>query len=520
MPPRGVPRTSRRSRRSTSHPARRPGGATSTRGPPAPAPTRRRSARRSASSSRREPAHGRHCERRTAGREPFDEAYARGITEELPGRRVAPGRCRRRPSRCTAPSSRPTGRGRAATSPSRRARSTASRSSKPTDVRGARDRRRHPAGLIDLHGHPEFNVFAAWEPPKLYANRYAWRRSKPYQALVRDPQNILLTQVPPKTQTRYAEVRALVGGVTGIQGASGASSASSEPLVRNVDQWAFGAHRARSMIDLPSGSFGLPRFAGGHEAASPPATSTRFYLHLSEGQRGDARERQGVPALPRPRRRDPGDEHHPRHRPHRRRPAHRRRARLPARLVAAVEPAPLRRDDARRRGARGRHARRARRRLAAVGLDEPARRDEGRAPRARPAGPPDRRRRPRRDGDLGGRPARRARRRTSARSRSAGRRPRRPRAAPRRPLRERLPRRPVVGRARLHRRRHHLWPRRLVRRSSPARRPARRSRTSSAWGKPMRLDTGFQGGGDVPVAHGRAHARSPAAYPAVGPIFA
>src|SRR3954453_2969384 len=109
-------------------------------------------------------------------------------------------------------------------------------------------------GLLDLHGHPEFNVFAAWEPPKVYDNRYAWRRSKPYQALVRDPQNILLTKVPPKTQTRYAEVRALVGGVTGIQGASGASSASSEPLVRNLDQWAFGAHRARSMIDLPSGS--------------------------------------------------------------------------------------------------------------------------------------------------------------------------------------------------------------------------------------------------------------------------
>ncbi len=26
-------------------------------------------------------------------------------------------------------------------------------------------------GLIDLHGHPEYNVFAAWEPPKLYKNR-------------------------------------------------------------------------------------------------------------------------------------------------------------------------------------------------------------------------------------------------------------------------------------------------------------------------------------------------------------
>src|SRR6478735_5927905 len=29
-------------------------------------------------------------------------------------------------------------------------------------------------GLIDLHGHPEFNVFAAWEPPQQFANRYAW----------------------------------------------------------------------------------------------------------------------------------------------------------------------------------------------------------------------------------------------------------------------------------------------------------------------------------------------------------
>src|SRR5918993_4214966 len=30
-------------------------------------------------------------------------------------------------------------------------------------------------GLIDLHGHPEFNVFAPWEPPRSYPNRYSWR---------------------------------------------------------------------------------------------------------------------------------------------------------------------------------------------------------------------------------------------------------------------------------------------------------------------------------------------------------
>ena len=37
-------------------------------------------------------------------------------------------------------------------------------------------------GLLDLHGHPEFNVFAAWEPPQLFATRYLWRGSPIYQA--------------------------------------------------------------------------------------------------------------------------------------------------------------------------------------------------------------------------------------------------------------------------------------------------------------------------------------------------
>lgn len=144
-------------------------------------------------------------------------------------------------------------------------------------------------GMLDLHGHPEFNVFAAWEPPTLYANRYRWRASDVYRALVRDPQNVLIDQVPPGTQTRYAEVRALVGGVTGIQGASRASTAKSEPLVRNVDLWAFGAHRARSMIDLPSETSRdmerLRTVLG--QIASGEVTA--FYLHLSEGVRGDDR---------------------------------------------------------------------------------------------------------------------------------------------------------------------------------------------------------------------------------------
>jgi cytosine/adenosine deaminase-related metal-dependent hydrolase len=146
-------------------------------------------------------------------------------------------------------------------------------------------------GLIDLHGHPEFNVFAAWEPPRLFSNRYIWRGSELYHQLIRDPQDILLTKLAPHTQLRYAEARALVGGVTAIQGASDASrSPNSEPLVRNVDLWIFGQHRARAMIDLPSSTTSrdyprLQKIIADIAAGSIDA----FYLHLCEGKQGDQR---------------------------------------------------------------------------------------------------------------------------------------------------------------------------------------------------------------------------------------
>jgi 5-methylthioadenosine/S-adenosylhomocysteine deaminase len=144
-------------------------------------------------------------------------------------------------------------------------------------------------GLIDLHGHPEFNVFAAWEPPKLFANRYRWRGSELYKALVREPQNRLLGALAPGTQLRYAEIRALVGGVTAIQGASGKLSNAAESLVRNVDLRVFGAHRARAMIDLPSeGSRDLPRLQRILKQVDTGEV-TALYVHLAEGRLDDAR---------------------------------------------------------------------------------------------------------------------------------------------------------------------------------------------------------------------------------------
>jgi 5-methylthioadenosine/S-adenosylhomocysteine deaminase len=143
-------------------------------------------------------------------------------------------------------------------------------------------------GLLDLHNHPDFNIFAPWEPPKVFVNRYRWRDSDTYHELVRDPQNKLIDALPAHTQTRYAEVRALIAGVTGIQGASGASTSKVEPLVRNLDMWTLGQHEARSMIDLPTeSSRDFARLQQILQAIKDDEV-TAFYLHLCEGQRGNA----------------------------------------------------------------------------------------------------------------------------------------------------------------------------------------------------------------------------------------
>ncbi|MBA3529600.1 MAG: amidohydrolase family protein [Propionibacteriaceae bacterium] len=146
-------------------------------------------------------------------------------------------------------------------------------------------------GLIDLHGHPEFNVFSAWEPPKTYLNRYAWRGDDPYKQLIREPQNRLRKALAPGVQLRYAEIRALVGGVTAIQGASFATQRSSETLVRNVDGLIFGEHRARALIDLPA-SLDSPR--GGQDLQRTltdigNGEVDTLYVHLAEGQRSNDR---------------------------------------------------------------------------------------------------------------------------------------------------------------------------------------------------------------------------------------
>ena len=136
-------------------------------------------------------------------------------------------------------------------------------------------------GLIDLHGHPEYNAFAAWEPPKLFANRYRWRDSVEYRLIVREPWQRLQEEPPLlRTLTRYAEARALVGGVTAIQGASAKYPGKEEALVRNVDLRIFGQHRARSMIDLGRTP---PDKRQRLREQIDAGDVTALYVHLAEG---------------------------------------------------------------------------------------------------------------------------------------------------------------------------------------------------------------------------------------------
>lgn len=136
-------------------------------------------------------------------------------------------------------------------------------------------------GLIDLHGHPEYNVFAAWEPPKLYANRERWRASPEYAKVVKEPL-ALLKQAPSlaRTLSRYAEARALVTGTTAIQGANGTYADVAESLVRNVDRRIFGQHRARSIVDLGR-VLDEDRTALRHQIDTGEVNAV--YVHLAEG---------------------------------------------------------------------------------------------------------------------------------------------------------------------------------------------------------------------------------------------
>lgn len=74
-------------------------------------------------------------------------------------------------------------------------------------------------GLIDLHNHLSYNALTLWKVPQRYVNRDDWARHPDYRRLISGPMNVLgQTDGYPEAIARYAECKALLGGVTTSQG--------------------------------------------------------------------------------------------------------------------------------------------------------------------------------------------------------------------------------------------------------------------------------------------------------------
>ncbi|MET8545271.1 amidohydrolase family protein [Kitasatospora sp. NPDC004799] len=93
-------------------------------------------------------------------------------------------------------------------------------------------------GLVDLHGHLQYNTLPLWEAvgvPYLHHDRWVDEKREPdYATSVSWPATVLGAAAPEALLT-YIEVKALVGGSTSVQGAPRATRPIDGGLVRIVD---------------------------------------------------------------------------------------------------------------------------------------------------------------------------------------------------------------------------------------------------------------------------------------------
>lgn len=142
-------------------------------------------------------------------------------------------------------------------------------------------------GLIELHNHPAYNALPLWPVPAKYASRQDWLTAPAYKRGVAIPA-VLLTQHPqdvyPKSFARYAECRALLGGVTTTQGLSvkklGGTFSYYQGLVRNVED-SFGAGWPIATDHIPD----IPSFEDFRKEYGPLVNQplSRYVMHLCEG---------------------------------------------------------------------------------------------------------------------------------------------------------------------------------------------------------------------------------------------
>ncbi|HZD37411.1 MAG TPA: amidohydrolase family protein, partial [Actinomycetes bacterium] len=135
-------------------------------------------------------------------------------------------------------------------------------------------------GLIDLHNHLAYNCLPLWAPPGRqdpFTSREQWPRLPAYTTDVRLP-TLALTQVASKAVLKYAEAKAVVGGVTAIQGSARMSRPYEGWLVRNVEYETFGT--ARRSVFQSVRTLGRDDFP---TARAHMTGGSAFIYHLAEG---------------------------------------------------------------------------------------------------------------------------------------------------------------------------------------------------------------------------------------------
>ena len=162
-------------------------------------------------------------------------------------------------------------------------------------------------GFVDLHNHPLYNVFPRWTPPHKYANRYEWRDSDLYRAMLETP-SLKLSDDPGNfcDIDEYVEVKALIGGTTSMIGLSAPYSPNGLPacvkgLVRNLGLYTgFYSSQAGERIVNSIGI--LPRDMDANSAARDAQSLSDqsidlLAIHIAEGLPTDAESTQELDML-------------------------------------------------------------------------------------------------------------------------------------------------------------------------------------------------------------------------------
>ena len=140
-------------------------------------------------------------------------------------------------------------------------------------------------GLVDGHGHVEYNHIPIADFGKRFGDRDQWPNVNLYKTLVKDPKNAVTAAGIQCEALRHGEARALVGGTTAIQGTPATSCVRS--LVRNLENTNFCQDRVRQNVTTISGFnrsiSGKPSFADSIKADIRNGKLDAFAVHAGEG---------------------------------------------------------------------------------------------------------------------------------------------------------------------------------------------------------------------------------------------